>query len=54
LDVIERQVLPASQMAGIAKPPGGRSGGMGTALQGTVMLVWYGASITLAWFGPHW
>jgi hypothetical protein len=35
--VIERQVLPASQMAGT---PGGSKGGMGTALQGMVVLVW--------------
>ncbi len=43
-DVMERQVLPASQIAGTGngKPESGpgRNGGMGTSLQGTVMLVW--------------
>jgi hypothetical protein len=54
-EVMERQVLPASQIAGTGnrKPESGpgRNGGMGTSLQGTVMLVWYGARTTVAWFG---
>ena len=57
-ELMERQVLPASQIAGTwnGKPESGpgRNGGMGTSLQGTVMLVWYGARTTVAWFGPHW